>query len=85
MELANPPSLELRYGRKDLLTTLDETREKIIAGELDAIAIIAITKDGQHEFNTSWIDDMPFYWARIVAAVHDFEFHLHHDGLEDQL
>lgn len=77
--------LERIFGRKDLLVSLDECRERVLNGELDLVSIIEIGSDGNHRFNTSWVDDMQFRWSRLVAALDDLRHQLLVDGLPDEL
>lgn len=78
--------LELKYGRKDLLTTLDEARERVIAGKVEAIVLIDFRdSDDTHGESVSWKDDMLHPWARVVAALGSMLARLHAEGLEDQM
>lgn len=75
--------MQLIYGSRDMLETLDDVREKAVLGELEAVVVIPLT----HESFTSlvaWRDDMPYYWSRIAAAVATAAHQIMLEGLEDQ-
>jgi hypothetical protein len=80
--------LELKYGRRDLLETLEEVRKRVVAGETEGILIVEIgERDGDKGFGQlfAWKDDMNFRWSRFAAAVGSVYHWLQTNGLSDDL
>lgn len=74
--------LELKYGRRDLLDVLDESKERAGAGEIEGILVIELREDKEIHRAFAWKDDMQFRWARFAAAAGAVVHELNAEGLE---
>lgn len=76
--------LELKFGRRDLLDTLDEVRADVVAGKIEGLLVIGL-REGEAGFHRTfaWKDDMEYRWARFAAAVGSAYHELQADGLPD--
>ncbi len=79
--------LELKFGRRDLLETLDEARERVAAGKTEGILAIELFDDDDKSIKRefAWKDDMDYRWCRFTAAVGSVLHELNENGLEDDL
>jgi hypothetical protein len=77
--------LELKYGRKDILDMLDEVRERVTNGDVEAVIAIEFYSNDERNIgnNVAWKDDMAFPWSRMVAAAGSLTHELYSEGLQE--
>lgn len=75
------PVLRKIEGRADLLAHLDELRESVRAGNVDALAIASVENDGTIGHGWSYMEDIEQPWALLLAAVVSLQHDLLSNGI----
>lgn len=87
MTSAARPQLNLVCGSRDIVEALDEALADAKAGKIDGLVMAWIEREqeGGEEHHiwarTTWMDDAPFIWSRLMGAVTELYRKLMMDGL----
>lgn len=73
----------LIFGGGDLIALLDDARQRVIDGQIVGLAVVAITSDSMLGYGAEVIEDAPYAWSRMNAAMADSSSHMLANPVED--